>query len=72
MPVQITMRKIFSRRRLIIIFKKLREEPDFELTSAFNTYIYSISRLFWLKHLRQHQENRDRSVEQGYGRTDRI
>lgn len=38
---------------LIIVFKKLREEPDFELTSAFNTYIYSISRLLWLKHLRQ-------------------
>ncbi|MCK5136374.1 MAG: sigma-70 family RNA polymerase sigma factor [Bacteroidales bacterium] len=38
---------------LIIVFKKLKEEPDFELTSAFNTYIYSISRLLWLKHLRQ-------------------
>ena len=37
---------------LIIIFKKLKEESDFELTSAFNTYIYSISRLLWLKHLR--------------------
>jgi len=37
---------------LIIIFKKLREEQDFELTSAFNTYIYSIARLLWLKHLR--------------------
>jgi RNA polymerase sigma factor (sigma-70 family) len=38
---------------LIIIFKKLKEEPGFELTSAFNTYIYSIARLLWLKHLRQ-------------------
>jgi len=38
---------------LIIVFKKLKEEPDFELSSAFNTYIYSISRLLWLKHLRQ-------------------
>jgi RNA polymerase sigma factor (sigma-70 family) len=37
---------------LIIIFKKLRDEPNFELTSAFNTYIYSIARLLWLKHLR--------------------
>lgn len=37
---------------LIIIFKKLREEPDFKLTAAFNTYIYSIARLLWLKHLR--------------------
>ena len=38
---------------LIVIFKKLRAEPDFKLDSAFSTYIYSIARLLWLKHLRQ-------------------
>ncbi|MFH0759803.1 MAG: sigma-70 family RNA polymerase sigma factor [Bacteroidota bacterium] len=38
---------------LIIIFKKLKEDPGFQLTSAFSTYIYSIARLIWLKHLRQ-------------------
>ena len=38
---------------LIIIFKKLKEEPGFKLTAAFNTYIYSIARLLWLKHLRK-------------------
>ena len=37
---------------LIIIFKKIKEEQEFELTAAFTTYIYSISRLLWLKHLR--------------------
>ena len=37
---------------LIIIFKKLKEDQKFVLTSAFTTYIYSISRLLWLKHLR--------------------
>ncbi len=37
---------------LIIIFKKLKEDQKFALTSAFTTYIYSISRLLWLKHLR--------------------
>ncbi len=37
---------------LIIIFKKLKEEQDFELTSAFSTYLYSIARLLWLKQLR--------------------
>ena len=37
---------------LIIVFKKLKEDQKFELTSAFTTYIYSISRLLWLKHLR--------------------
>ena len=38
---------------LIIIFKKLRDDPKFELTSSFTTYIYSIARLLWLKHLKQ-------------------
>lgn len=38
---------------LIIIFKKLRDEPRFELSSTFTTYIYSISRLLWLKHLKK-------------------
>jgi RNA polymerase sigma factor (sigma-70 family) len=37
---------------LIIIFRKLKNEPDFELNAAFTTYIYSIARLLWLKHLR--------------------
>lgn len=37
---------------LIIIFKRLREEPDFELTSSFSTYLYSVARLIWLKKLR--------------------
>jgi RNA polymerase sigma factor (sigma-70 family) len=37
---------------LIIIFKKLRDESDFKLDAAFSTYIYSICRLLWLKHLR--------------------
>ena len=37
---------------LIIVFKKIKEDQKFELTSAFTTYIYSISRLLWLKHLR--------------------
>jgi RNA polymerase sigma factor (sigma-70 family) len=37
---------------LIIIFKKLKEDQKFELTAAFTTYLYSIARLLWLKHLR--------------------
>jgi len=38
---------------LIIIFKKLRDEEEFELSSTFATYIYSIARLIWLKKLRE-------------------
>ncbi|MCF8346319.1 MAG: sigma-70 family RNA polymerase sigma factor [Bacteroidales bacterium] len=37
---------------LIIVFKRLRENDDFELSSTFDTYIYSIARLIWLKKLR--------------------
>lgn len=37
---------------LIVIFKKLKDEQDFELNAAFSTYLYSIARLLWLKHLR--------------------
>jgi RNA polymerase sigma factor (sigma-70 family) len=37
---------------LIVIFKKLRDESAFKLESAFTTYLYSIARLLWLKHLR--------------------
>ena len=33
---------------LIVIFKKLRAEEDFEINAAFSTYIYSIARLLWL------------------------
>lgn len=38
---------------LIVIFKKLRKEEDFELNASFSTYIYSVARLLWLKHLQK-------------------
>ena len=38
---------------LIIIFKKLRDDPDLSSLPTSTTYIYSISRLIWLKHLKQ-------------------
>jgi len=37
---------------LIVVFKKFRDEPDFHRDAAFSTYVYSIARLLWLKHLR--------------------
>jgi len=37
---------------LIIIFKRIKDEGELELTSAFGTYIYSVARLIWLKKLR--------------------
>lgn len=37
---------------LIVVFRKLKDEPEFSLDAAFSTYIYSISRLLWLKTLK--------------------
>jgi len=37
---------------LIVAFKNIRDKEDFELESNFQTYIYSIARLLWLKSLR--------------------
>lgn len=41
---------------LIIVFKRLNDDAQFELTSAFKTYIYSICRLIWLKKLREQRK----------------
>lgn len=37
---------------LIVAFKNIREKNGFTLESSFQTYIYSIARLLWLKSLR--------------------
>ena len=37
---------------LIVVFKHIREKDDFSLTSRFQTYLYSIARLLWLKAIR--------------------
>ncbi len=37
---------------LIILFKRLRDDPNFKLNSTFTTYIFSICKLIWLKKLR--------------------
>lgn len=41
---------------LITVYKNIREKPDFVLRCNFQTYIYSIARLFWLKHLREQKK----------------
>lgn len=41
---------------LIVIFKRLRDDEQFALTSAFGTYIYSVCRLIWLKKLRDQRK----------------
>jgi RNA polymerase sigma factor (sigma-70 family) len=38
---------------LIVVFRNIRADHDFKLESGFQTYLYSIARLIWLKSLRR-------------------
>ena len=42
---------------LIVIFKNIREEPMFSMGCTFQTYLYSVARLLWLKQLRDFKNN---------------
>jgi RNA polymerase sigma factor (sigma-70 family) len=42
---------------IIIVFKNIREDPEIEITCTFQTYIYSIARLIWLKQLKTVKES---------------
>ena len=42
---------------LITVYKSIRDKPDFELKCTFQTYIYSIARLLWLKQLRKNRSD---------------
>ena len=37
---------------IIVIYRKVKEQKHFMLSSTFKTFIYSIARNLWLKHLR--------------------
>ena len=37
---------------IIVIFRKVKEQKHFMLSSTFKTFIYSVARNLWLKHLR--------------------
>lgn len=39
---------------LIVIYKKLKED-SLDLTCAFKTYLYSVARIIWLKHLERNK-----------------
>ncbi len=50
---------------LIVVFKNIREKADFKLESGFQTYIYSIARLLWLKHLRKNR-NHEKTLKENH------
>ncbi len=50
---------------LIVAFRNIREKADFSLESSFQTYIYSIARLLWLKHLRN-SRNQDKNLKENH------
>ena len=42
---------------LIVAFNNIKKDEEFSLSCSFKTYIYSVSRLLWLKHLRISRNN---------------
>lgn len=48
---------------LIVVFKHVREKADFSLTSGFQTYLYSIARLLWLKAIRTRKDDQKKLNE---------
>ncbi len=50
---------------LIVVFRNIRDKADFKLESGFQTYLYSIARLLWLKHLRN-SRNQDKNLKENH------
>lgn len=42
---------------MIVVFQNIRKDKDFKLESSLKTYIYSIARIIWIKHLRNLKTN---------------
>ena len=46
-----------------MVFENIRADKDFKLSCSLQTYIYSVARLIWLKHLNKVKENQIRLNE---------
>jgi len=42
---------------MIVVFQNIRKDKDFQLESSLKTYIYSIARIIWIKHLKKIKAN---------------
>ena len=54
---------------LIVVFRNIREKADFSLKSGFQTYLYSIARLLWLKSLRN-RKSEEKSLKENHSYID--
>lgn len=50
---------------LIALFRNIRGNADFKLNCSFSTYLYSVARLLWLKHLRNTRDEEKKLSEAG-------
>jgi RNA polymerase sigma factor (sigma-70 family) len=50
---------------LIVVFRNIREKPDFKLGSNPQTYLYSIARLLWLQQLRN-SRNSEKNLKENH------
>jgi RNA polymerase sigma factor (sigma-70 family) len=48
---------------MIVVFQNIRKDPEFKISCSLQTYIYSIARLIWIKHLNRLKYNRARINE---------
>ena len=44
---------------MIVVFENIRNDKDFRLASSMQTYIFSIARIIWIKHLNKMKKNRN-------------
>jgi RNA polymerase sigma factor (sigma-70 family) len=42
---------------IIVVFENVRANTDFKLTCSLQTYIFSIARIIWIKHLNKAKQN---------------
>lgn len=54
---------------LIVVFRNIREKPDFKLGSNPQTYLYSIARLLWLQQLRN-SRNSEKNLKENHSYVD--
>ncbi len=40
---------------MIVVFENVRKDRDFKLESSLQTYIYSVARIIWIKHLNKNR-----------------
>ena len=49
---------------MIVVFQNIRKDRDFKLDSSLQTYVYSVARIIWLKHLNKMKNNMSQQLNE--------